>query len=117
MLIFEIITLLKLGIRSFLTDPFNYFDAASLCFTIFILMNDFFEIIDLSAATLSILVALAVFVLCIKVFYWFRLFTGLSFYMRLIQETIRDMRFILIIFLTIIGMFSLVVFAYNNGKP
>ena len=63
------------------------------------------------------IVSVAVFVLWIKVFYWFRLFTGLSFYMRLIKETIYDLRYILIILITILLMFSMVIYAFVQGQP
>ena len=116
-LIFEIITIVKLGLRSFISDFYNYADAASLIITSTILANDFFYIREIDDSWFSLLVACGVFVLCIKLFYWFRLFTGLSFYMRLIRETIYDMRFILIILIMMLIMFSLVIFAFNKSLP
>ena len=42
-LIFELITLIKLGTRTFLSDPYNYFDAISLILNSFVIVNDFLD--------------------------------------------------------------------------
>ena len=116
-LIFELITLIKLGLRTYISDLWNYFDTLSLLLTSFVIVNDFLSVPEITDYSLSVIVSFAVFMLWIKVFYWFRLFTGLSFYMRLIRETIYDLRYILVILITILLMFSMVIFAFVQGQP
>ena len=52
----------------------------------------------------------------VRVFYWYRLFTGTSFYMRLLVDTIYDLRFFLIILITFIMMFANVMLILNGTR-
>ena len=59
-----------------------------------------------SRSTIRSLATLAVFLLWLKTFYWMRLFESLSFYVRLISETLYDIRFFLILFVFILMTFG-----------
>ena len=114
-LIYEIYQLFSNGLRFFLRDPYNWFDIASLLIVIFVVLNDFFSnFTGIEEHALSNLAAFGAFLLCMKIFYWFRLFTGLSFYMRLIRETISGMKHIIIILLAILLMFTVVNYVINK---
>jgi len=52
----------------------------------------------------------------LRVFYWLRLFTGTSFYMRLIRQTIFDLRFFLFILITFLLMFANVMLILDMGR-
>ena len=49
----------------------------------------------------------------IKTFYWMRLFTATSFYIRLIQETLSDIKFFLILFVFILMTFGNTLMVMN----
>lgn len=57
--------------------------------------------------------ALLVFLMWIKTFYWMRLFTATSFYIRLIQETLSDIKFFLILFIFILMTFGNTLMVMN----
>lgn len=56
---------------------------------------------------------LLVFLMWIKTFYWMRLFTATSFYIRLIQETLSDIKFFLILFIFILMTFGNTLMVMN----
>jgi hypothetical protein len=116
-LIYEIYQLATNGLRFFLRDPYNWFDVASLLIVIFVVSNDFFSnFVGFEEQTLSNIAAFGAFLLCMKIFYWFRLFTGLSFYMRLIRETIQGIKHIIIILLAILIMFCFVNYIIKKDQ-
>ena len=51
-----------------------------------------------------------------KTFYWMRLFSGTSFYIRLIMETISDIKYFLILFLFIMMCFGSTLLVMNQGR-
>lgn len=57
-----------------------------------------------------------VFLVWLKWFYWMRLFTGTSFYIRLISETIGDIKYFMILFLFVLSTFATVNLVMNQGR-
>ena len=62
------------------------------------------------------LAALLIFVMWVKTFYWMSLFGPTSFYVRLIQETIFDIRHFLVLFLFILMTFGNTLLIMNQGR-
>mmetsp|Transcript_42077 Transcript_42077/g.55429 ORF Transcript_42077/g.55429 Transcript_42077/m.55429 type:complete len:182 (-) Transcript_42077:728-1273(-) len=60
--------------------------------------------------------ATLVFIMWVKTFYWMRLFGPTSFYVRLIQETILDIGYFLILFLFILMTFGNTLLIMNAGR-
>ena len=56
--------------------------------------------------TTRLLVTIAVFIMWIKAFYWMRLFGSTSFYIKLIRETLYDIRYFLILLVAILMSFG-----------
>ena len=56
--------------------------------------------------SIRLLVTSAVFIMWIKAFYWMRLFGSTSFYIKLIRETLYDIRYFLILFVAILMSFG-----------
>ena len=52
----------------------------------------------------------------IKTFYWMRLFSGTSFYIRLILETLSDIKYFLILTIFIFMTFGNTLFIMNQGR-
>ena len=52
-----------------------------------------------------------------KAFYWMRLFTGTSFYVRLIRETLYDIRFFALLFICILATFGNALYVMSQGRP
>ena len=62
------------------------------------------------------LAAFSVFFMWIKTFYWMRLFTGTSFYIRLILETLSDIKYFLILTIFIFMTFGNTLLIMNQGR-
>jgi len=60
--------------------------------------------------------AVSVFLMWIKSFYWMRLFTDTSFYVRLIRETLYDIRYFLILFIFILMTFGNTLMVIAEGR-
>ena len=52
----------------------------------------------------------------VKVFYWMRLFTNTSFYVKLIRETLYDIRYFVILFIVVIMMFANALLISNQSR-
>ena len=52
----------------------------------------------------------------IKTFYWLRLFESTSFYIRLIIETMKDIKFFLILFILILFTFANAILIMDQGR-
>ena len=52
----------------------------------------------------------------IKTFYWMRLFSGTSFYIKLIRETLSDVKYFLILFLFSMMLFGNALSVMNQGR-
>ena len=60
--------------------------------------------------------AIAVTLMWIKLIYWLRLFSNTSHYIRLIQETIYDIRYFLLIYFVVIGLFANAIHTLNLNR-
>ena len=58
----------------------------------------------------------AVFCMWVKAFYWLRLFGSTSFYIKLIRETIWDIRHFFILFVFILMTFGSMIIIMNEGR-
>ena len=97
------------------TDVFNYIDWAAFFlnfYTIHHIVREEGEDRDLIRTLVSILVML----MWIKTFYWLRLFSGTSFYIRLIRETLYDIKYFLVLFLFILMCFGSALTIMNQGR-
>ena len=52
----------------------------------------------------------------VKTFYWMRLFSNTSFYIRLIMETLKDIKYFLILFIFIMMCFGNALLVMNQGR-
>ena len=66
--------------------------------------------------TKRMLAALTSLLLVVKTFDWLQLFTETAFYMRLIRQTIWDIKYFLIIFVMALTMFGLPMMFLNFGE-
>ena len=57
--------------------------------------------------------AVSSFIMMIKVFYWMRLFTSTAYYVKLITQTLSDVKLFLLLCLIIIFAFALMFFFLN----
>ena len=62
------------------------------------------------------LAALLVILVWFKAFYWMRLFSDTGFYVRLIRETLWDIRYFLILFAFILLTFGNALLILNEGR-
>ena len=60
--------------------------------------------------------ALGVVLMWFKAFYWLRIFTGTSFYVRLIRDTLWDIRSFIILFILILLTFANALLILNEGR-
>ena len=65
---------------------------------------------------IRVLAAFSVFFMWVKTFYWMRLFTGTSFYIRLILETLSDIKYFLILTIFIFMTFGNTLLIMNQGR-
>ena len=106
------------GIR-YLRDVFNFVDMMQFALNIY-LIHDIVNHDKNSGEpvnkTTRLLVTLAVFLMWIKAFYWMRLFGSTSFYIKLIRETLYDIRYFLILFIAILMSFGNCLLIMNEGR-
>ena len=104
----------------YFTDYWNCIDATSLCLnTVFlgmftvdcILQNEYFKI-----ELLYSFGGFATFFMWIKVFYWMRLFSALAYYVKLIQQTIADSMYFMLMVLIIINAFANFFYVINKNQ-
>lgn len=60
--------------------------------------------------------AISILFMWFKVFYWMRLFSKTSFYIRLILETLNDVKYFLILFMTMLMLFGNATYIMNQGR-
>ena len=60
--------------------------------------------------------AFGVVLMWFKAFYWLRIFTGTSFYVRLIRDTLYDIRNFIILFILILLTFANALLILNEGR-
>jgi len=123
---FEIVSIARDGF-SYFTDIYNYFDWVAFTLNFYVVFSVIFENrseeeelseeeLLASRTTLNSLSALLAFLMWVKSFYWMRLFSSTSFYIRLIQETLYDIRYFMILFVFILMTFgnALMIMAQNH---
>jgi len=63
-----------------------------------------------------VIAALSTFCLCLKVLDWLKLFQPTSFFIRLITETLNDIRYFSLIFLVALFMFGTPMYILNMNR-
>ena len=103
---------------SYLFDPFNYLDVLKYSLNIFLIIEavDGKNTEDEKSDYLRGLAAVAVVLTWFKSFYWLRLFDSTSFYVRLIVETISDIKYFIILFVIILLTFGNALYILSIGK-
>ena len=74
----------------YFTEMFNWIDMAGLFLTLFIVIMTILELEWVSFQQLRVMAAFASCFIMIKFFDWLRLFAGTSFYILLIEHTLKD---------------------------
>ena len=109
---FEVVAIVRDG-WNYLTDVFNYFDWAAFILNFYVTYTTVFDP-EISPGKESdeefkqrrAVAAFLAMLMWVKTFYWMRLFTYTSFYIRLIQETFSDIKYFLILFVFILMTFG-----------
>ena len=114
---FEFICILRDGLTYF-TDVFNYVDWGAFVLNLWLLYatSAYQKDEDNDRTTIRTMAAVSVFLMWIKSFYWMRLFTDTSFYVRLIRETLFDIRYFLILFIFILMTFGNTLMVIAEGR-
>ena len=87
----------------YFTELFNWIDLTGLFLTLIIILITIFELDWVANEKLIVLSAIATGFVLIKIFDWLRLFQGTSFYILLIEYTLRDVsQFLIILFLALL---------------
>ena len=115
-LFFELVVMLRTGYAYFL-DVYNFVDLASFTLNVILVYHAFehpykTEISD----EFRNLTTIASILMWLKVFYWMRLFTPTAFYVKLITETLYDIRYFLILFVTILMTFATSLMIANSNR-
>ena len=102
---------------SYIFDIFNYIDLVSFSLNVYLVyatvVNDY-NVKDRS--TIRGFAMTAVVLMWFKAFYWLRLFKSTSFYVRLIRETLWDVRYFMILFLFILMTFGNALMILNEKR-
>lgn len=120
-MVFDLIVLLREGLAYF-TDVFNYIDVASFTLNFYLVFYTATHSKEERMAngdninTIRTLSAIAAVLMWFKGFYWMRLFGSTSFYVRLIKETLFDIRYFLILFFAILMTFANALMILNEAR-
>lgn len=120
-MVFDFIVLLREGV-AYLFDVFNYIDVASFTLNFYLVYTTTTyskeeRLTDSDmVSTVRTLSALATVLMWFKGFYWMRLFGQTSFYVRLIRETLYDIRYFLILFFAILMTFANALMILNEAR-
>ena len=112
---FEFMSMLRDG-WPYLLDVFNYIDLLSFSLNIYLIYATTNRKENDTRVVVRSLCSLAVVLMWFKAFYWMRLFTATSFYVRLIRETIYDIRWFLILFIVILMTFGNTLLILGEGR-
>ena len=112
--IFEFVSIFRDGWHYF-TDVFNLFDWAAFTLNIYTILH-IVRVDGDDRDIIRTIVSILVILMWIKTFYWLRLFSGTSFYIRLIRETINDIKFFLVLFFTIMMCFGSALTVMNQER-
>ena len=116
-LFFEIVCILRDGL-SYLKDIFNWIDIISFMLNIYLIIATvYIESLTENRIVNRAISALGVVLMWFKAFYWLRIFTGTSFYVRLIRDTLYDIRYFLILFILILATFGNALLILNENRP
>ena len=116
-LFFEIVCILRDGL-SYLKDIFNWIDIISFMLNIYLIIATvYIESLTENRIVNRAISALGVVLMWFKAFYWLRIFTGTSFYVRLIRDTLYDIRYFLILFILILATFGNALLILNESRP
>ena len=117
-LFFEVISALRTGAKYF-SDPFNYVDIGTFTLNIYLSITTFNHKYEEEVSdNVRVICSAAIILNWFKVFYWLRLFSATSFYVKLITETLSDIVNFLVLFILILLTFAnaLVVADYGRGE-
>ena len=113
--IFELFQMISKG-WSYILDFWNYFDVLSVILNTILLLNRL-TTLDLMDKETSVVTAfVAMLVMYWKAFSWFRLFDSTSFYIRLVVETLRGIKFFLLIFIFFQMMFANAIYILDENR-
>ena len=91
----------------YFTELWNWIDLSGLILTLMIIVLTLFEQSFMSTETLRITASFASFSLAFKFYDWLRLFEGTSFFIQLIEQTFKDVRWFLILFFVALIAFGI----------
>lgn len=114
---FEMVCIMRDGL-DYLTDIFNWMDNIAFILNIYMIYATVYIAPDPTARTeVRAMAALTVVFMWFKAFYWLRIFSGTSFYVRLIRDTLYDIRYFMILFILILLTFANAIMILNEGRP
>mmetsp|Transcript_13656 Transcript_13656/g.18684 ORF Transcript_13656/g.18684 Transcript_13656/m.18684 type:complete len:311 (-) Transcript_13656:289-1221(-) len=123
---FELVSAFRDGV-SYLKDVFNYFDFTIPILNWILILTTMYAHADkdqtitkeemITHSSLDrFLAAITVSLMWFKAFYWMRLFSQTSFYIRLIIETLSDIKYFLILFIIILCTFGNAFLIIDIGR-
>lgn len=114
---FEIVCMLRDGLAYLKDDVFNWIDLISFGVNIYLIIATVWLHPDNGDRThIRSIGSLAVTLMWFKAFYWLRMFTATSFYIRLIKDTLVDVRYFLILFVLILVTFANALLVLNENR-
>ena len=115
-LLFEIIVMLR-NIKDYFLDVFNYVDLSTFALNLVLVYHTFMhEYGQKTSEEIRAVASLCTILMWVKVFYWMRLFTATSFYVKLIRETLYDIRYFIILFIIILATFANALLISNTNR-
>ena len=113
---FEIVCLIRDG-RRYWYNFYNLVDIFSFLLNIFLIYATvWYRPNNSDRSNVRILAAIAVILMWIKAFYWLRLFSETSFYVRLIRDTILDIKYFFILYVLILITFANALLILNQRR-
>ena len=106
---------------AYLLDIYNWIDISSFCMNLYIVYySSKGTLVDTDEGlNMRTIAPIAVVLIWTKSFYWLRLFSQTSFFVRLITDTLYDIRYFLILFLLILMTFgnAILILSENRENP
>ena len=113
---FEIVSLVRDGVR-YWKNGYNWVDIFSFLLNIYLIYATvWYHPENNDRSNVRALAAVAVILMWIKFFYWLRLFTETSFYVRLIKDTILDIGYFFILYVLILITFANALLILNQRR-
>ena len=113
--LYELLQIQSNGLNYFL-DIWNWVDISSFFLQVYLLVEHLFSLGWLDREYIVIVAFIAMIIMWSKVFFWLKLFSQTSFYIRLIGETIIGVAWFLLIFLITILMFANCMYILNANR-